>query len=83
MRRRRKSHFRRGCAGAGGRTPHGEGDVLVLHRLHVEADRRNRGDDLAELELVEDGGLSGCVQPHHQDTHLLLANQSLEELAEY
>jgi len=30
------------------------------------------GDDLAKLELVEDGGLSGGVEPHHKDPHLLL-----------
>ena len=33
--------------------PHGEADVLVLDRLHVEADGRNRGDDFAKLQLVQ------------------------------
>jgi hypothetical protein len=40
------------------------------------------GDDLAELELVEDGGLSGGVEPHHQDPHLLLREQPAEQLPE-
>ena len=39
----------------------------------------DRGDDLAQLELVEDGGLAGGVQPHHQDPHLLLAEEALEQ----
>ena len=43
----------------------------------------NRGDDLAQLELVEDGGLAGGVEPHHQDPHLLLAEEALEEGCEH
>ena len=27
----------------------------------------------AELQLVENGSLSGGIETHHQDTHLLLA----------
>ena len=37
--------------------PHRERNVLVLDRLDVEADGRDGGHDLAELQLVEDGGL--------------------------
>ena len=40
------------------------------------------GDDLAELQLVEDGGLAGSVQADHQNTHLLLAPEAIEELRE-
>jgi hypothetical protein len=40
------------------------------------------GDDLAELELVEDGGLSGGVEAHHEDPHLLLGEQPAEQLRE-
>jgi hypothetical protein len=40
------------------------------------------GDDLAELQLVEDGGLSGGVESHHQDPHLLLGEQPAEQLGE-
>ena len=29
------------------------------------------GDDFTELQLVEDGGLSGGVKTDHQDSHLL------------
>ena len=42
--------------------PHRERDVLVLHRLDVEADRGDGGDDLAELQFVEDGRLSGGIE---------------------
>ena len=74
--------------------PHGEADVLVLHRLYVETcntlfdelvhggevvgltDGGDGGDDLSELELVEDGGLSGGVQSDHEDAHLLLAEEA-------
>lgn len=62
--------------------PHGEADIPVLDRLDVEADRGDGGDDLAELELVEDGGLAGGVQTHHQYPHLLLAEQPCEQAAD-
>ena len=35
--------------------PHGEGDVLVVDSLHVEADGRDGGDILVKLEFVKDG----------------------------
>jgi hypothetical protein len=53
--------------------PHGERDVLVLDGLDVEADGRDGGDNLAKLELVEDGGLAGGVKANHKDAHVLLA----------
>jgi hypothetical protein len=82
--------------------PHGELDVLVLHRLDVEAcargvisgmflrlsgcysesihtDGGNGGDDLAELKLVEDGGLSGGIETNHEDSHLLLSPKPVEQ----
>ena len=52
--------------------PHGEVDVLVLDGLHVEADGGDGGDDLAELELVEDGGLTSGIETDHKNTHFLL-----------
>mmetsp|Transcript_42278 Transcript_42278/g.135353 ORF Transcript_42278/g.135353 Transcript_42278/m.135353 type:complete len:207 (+) Transcript_42278:281-901(+) len=47
--------------------PHGETDVLVLHGLDVEPDGGDGGDDLAELELVQNGGLTGRVKTHLRD----------------
>jgi len=62
--------------------PDGEGNVFVFDGFDVEADGRNGGDDLAQFQLVQNGGFAGRVQPHHQDTHLLLAEQTLEKAAE-
>ena len=42
--------------------PHRERNVLVLHGLDVETDRRNRRHDLTELELVQDGRLTGGIE---------------------
>ena len=41
--------------------PHCEADVLVLHSLHVEPDGRDSGDDLTELQLVQDCCLTSGV----------------------
>ena len=40
------------------------------------------GDDLAELELVEDGGLTSCIETDHEDPHLLLGEEATEQLRE-
>ena len=45
-------------------------------------DGRDGGNDLSELELVEDSGLASGIESHHQDPHLLLRKQALEELGE-
>ena len=44
-------------------------------------DGRDGGDNLAQLELVQDGGLTGGIQSDHQDTHLLLAEERAEQLS--
>ena len=62
--------------------PHGERDVLVLHGLDVEANGGDGRDDLAQLELVEDGRLAGGVEADHQDAHILLAEELAEDLGE-
>ena len=62
--------------------PHGEADVLVLDRLDVEADGGNGGDDLAQLELVQNGRLTGRVQADHQNSHLLFAKEAAEKICE-
>lgn len=46
-------------------------DILVGDRLDVEADGGDGGDVLAELELVEDGGLAGGVEAEHEEAHFL------------
>mmetsp|Transcript_123679 Transcript_123679/g.346365 ORF Transcript_123679/g.346365 Transcript_123679/m.346365 type:complete len:267 (+) Transcript_123679:81-881(+) len=62
--------------------PHGEAQVLVLHRLDVEADGRDGRHDLAELELVQDRGLARCIEADHEDAHLLLTHEALPDLRE-
>mmetsp|Transcript_29082 Transcript_29082/g.62554 ORF Transcript_29082/g.62554 Transcript_29082/m.62554 type:complete len:221 (-) Transcript_29082:25-687(-) len=62
--------------------PHGKANVLVLDSFHVETDGGDGGDDLTQLQLVEDGGLSGGIQTDHQDPHLLLAEHALPEARE-
>ena len=48
----------------------------------IHTDCGNRGDDLAKLELVENGGLAGSVQSDHQNAHFRLAEQPLEQTLE-
>jgi len=62
--------------------PHVERDVLVVDGLHVEANRGDGVDDLAELHLVEDGGLARGVETNHQDSHFLGADHAVPELSE-
>ena len=63
--------------------PHSEGDVLVLDSLHVETDSGNGSDDLTELELVEDSGLTSGIEADHEDAHLLLADEARPDLREH
>jgi len=63
--------------------PHGEADVFIFYCLNIEADCGDGGDDLSQLELVEDCCFSGCVQSNHQDPHLLLSEEALEQGGEH
>ena len=40
------------------------------------------GDDLSELELVEDGGLTSGIETNHENPHLLLGEEAAEQLGE-
>jgi len=42
-------------------------------------DRGNGGDDFTELQLVQNGGLSGGVKTDHQDSHLLATPKSIKQ----
>ena len=59
--------------------PHGEADVLVLDSLDVETNGGDGGDDLTQLQFVQDGGLTGGIEPDHKDPHLLLSAEKLGE----
>ena len=63
--------------------PNMERDVLVGHLLDIEANGGDWSDNLTELELVEDGGLSGCVETDHEDSHLLVSEHSSPDLGKH
>lgn len=46
----------------------------------VRTNSGNSRDDLTKLELVENGGFTGGIETDHQDTHLLLPPQLIEDL---
>jgi len=62
--------------------PNSEVDVLVFDSLHVEADGGDGGHNLAELQLIQNRGLARSVKPNHENTHLLLREEALENTAE-
>lgn len=45
----------------------------------THTDSGDGGDDLSQLEFVQDGGFSGRIQTHHQDSHLFLSKEILKE----
>ena len=47
--------------------PRCEFEVLVADSLDVEADGRDRGDNLAELESVQDRRLARCVETNNDE----------------
>ena len=46
--------------------PHGEVGAVEDDGLNVEADGGDGGDDLPELQTVQNGGLAGRIEPHHE-----------------
>lgn len=50
--------------------------------MGILTDCRNGSHDLAQLQLVQDRGLSGRVEADHQNAHLLLAPKAIEQLGE-
>lgn len=60
--------------------PHGELDVLVLNSLDVEANSGDGGDDFTKLQLVQNGGFTGGIETDHENSHLLLPPQLVENL---
>jgi len=62
--------------------PHSENYILVLNLLNIEADGRDGGENFANVQLIEYGGFSSCIQPKHHHPHLLVAEEGIEELPE-
>ena len=48
----------------------------------LRTDCGNCGDDFTELQLVQNSGLSSGIETDHQNSHLLLAPQAVEQLGE-
>lgn len=46
---------------------------MLLSRGSGRTDSGDGGDDFTELELVQNGGLSGSVKTNHKNAHLLLS----------
>ena len=40
------------------------------------------GDDLTELELVQNGGLTSSIKTNHENPHLLLGKKPAKKLGE-
>lgn len=57
-------------------------ETLTQEKTGSFTDSGDGGDDLSELKLVEDGGLPCSIEAHHEDPHLPLGEQTLEELGE-
>lgn len=47
--------------------------TAFLQRGFLHTDGGDSGDDFAKLQLIENRGLSGGVQPDHENSHLLLS----------
>ena len=61
---------------------HVEADVLVFNSLDVETDSGDGVDDLSELELVEDSGLTGGIETDHEDSHLFVGDHAVPKFVE-
>ena len=81
MRRRRRREGRP-PGGGGGATPPPPPREARGGRARARREKRRGGPRLAELELVEDGRLTGGVEADHQDAHLLLAEHALPDAGE-
>jgi hypothetical protein len=51
--------------------PHVKLDILVCNSLDVESDSGDGGHVLVQLELVQNGRLSGGIESQHKEAHLL------------
>lgn len=58
-------------AGRVGASNHLNGDGRYIKGGSGLTNGGDGGDNFTELELVQDGGLSGGVETDHQDSHLL------------
>ena len=57
-------------------------ETFVVHSLHVETDSGHGGDDLAEVQFVQNGSLACIVQADDNHAHLLLTSNTAEDFRE-
>lgn len=62
--------------------PHSGGSGRQSRDVGRHTDGRDCGDNLAKLKLVKNGGFTGSIETDHQNTHLLLPPQLVENLRE-
>jgi len=56
--------------------------VLRYCQFMLQAIQLGYIHNLTKLQLVQDGRLSGGVKTNHQDSHLLLSPQAIEQFRE-
>ena len=49
--------------------------------VKIQTDSGDGGDDFAKLELIQDGGFSRRIKSDHQDAHLLLGEEPIQQIA--
>jgi hypothetical protein len=62
--------------------PHCELDFLEFNSLNVKSDGWNWWDNLAQLELVENGCFTGGIETEHQGSELFLSEKITEDFSE-
>lgn len=50
-----------------------------MYGKREQTDCGDGSDNFTELEFVQDCGLSGSIKPNHQNSHLLLSPQLVEQ----
>ena len=63
--------------------PNVERDVLVADLFYIESNGWDWGNDLTELQLVEDGGLTGGIEADHQNSHFDIAEHPLPDAGKH
>eukprot|EP00295_Goniomonas_pacifica_P033208 CAMPEP_0175957972 /NCGR_PEP_ID=MMETSP0108-20121206/33988_1 /TAXON_ID=195067 ORGANISM="Goniomonas pacifica, Strain CCMP1869" /NCGR_SAMPLE_ID=MMETSP0108 /ASSEMBLY_ACC=CAM_ASM_000204 /LENGTH=102 /DNA_ID=CAMNT_0017285273 /DNA_START=315 /DNA_END=620 /DNA_ORIENTATION=+ len=59
--------------------PHPHCQVLVVHFLNIETDRWDRGNELIELEFVQDGSFPRSIEAKKEKTGLATAAKEFEK----
>ena len=63
-------------------TPPPHPHIPTHHSKHLLTNGGYSGNNLAQFQLVQDGGLASRVQTDHQNSHLLFPEETLEKARE-